>query len=172
MTPPTRSGRSCSWSPPPTTRPGRSSSPPSSRAQRWNRSTSRPRTPPGCPGRPRRARCRPSRPRPTSPPSPATCWSWSAPGGADEAALMAEGRDPLRYFRVEARDLVDQISAGVLDLDQRPVPEPVGRLLRAAHTLKGAARVVKHKEIADRAHAFEEILVPHRTGVGALAAEE
>ncbi|WP_328476532.1 response regulator [Actinoplanes sp. NBC_00393] len=85
---------------------------------------------------------------------------------------MPEGRDPLRYFRVEARDLVDQISAGVLDLDQRPGPEPVARLLRAAHTLKGAARVVKQKDIADRAHAFEEILVPHRVETGPLAADE
>ena len=75
---------------------------------------------------------------------------------------MAEGRDPLRYFRIEARELVDQISSGVLDLDQRPGPKPVAQLLRAAHTLKGAARVVKQKEIADHAHAFEEILVPHR----------
>ncbi|MEU4692897.1 response regulator [Actinoplanes sp. NPDC023714] len=81
-------------------------------------------------------------------------------------------KDPLRYFRLEARELVDQISAGVLDLDQRPGPEPVGRLLRAAHTLKGAARVVKQKEIADHAHAFEEILVPHRSGDAPLAAEE
>ncbi|MEU8239759.1 response regulator [Actinoplanes missouriensis] len=81
-------------------------------------------------------------------------------------------RDPLRYFRLEARELIDQISAGVLDLDQRPGPEPVGRLLRVAHTLKGAARVVKQKEIADRAHAFEEILVPHRADESPLAAEE
>ncbi len=85
---------------------------------------------------------------------------------------MAEGRDPLRYFRLEARELVDQISSGVLDLDQRPGPEPVARLLRVAHTLKGAARVVKQKEIADRAHAFEEVLVPHRAGEAPLAAEE
>ncbi|GAA1621159.1 hybrid sensor histidine kinase/response regulator [Actinoplanes couchii] len=86
---------------------------------------------------------------------------------------MAEGKDPLRYFRVEARELVDQISAGVLDLDQRPGPEPVAMLLRVAHTLKGAARVVKQKEIADHAHAFEEILVPHRgDDAGPLAAEE
>ena len=58
---------------------------------------------------------------------------------------MAEGRDPLRYFRIEARELVDQISAGVLDLDpgrSRP-PDLVARLLRFAHTLKGAARVVR-----------------------------
>ncbi|HWS38599.1 MAG TPA: response regulator [Actinoplanes sp.] len=86
---------------------------------------------------------------------------------------MAEAKDPLRYFRVEARELVDQISAGVLDLDQRPGPEPVAMLLRVAHTLKGAARVVKQKEIADHAHAFEEILVPHRgDAAGPLAAGE
>jgi two-component system chemotaxis sensor kinase CheA len=80
--------------------------------------------------------------------------------------------DPLRYFRVEARELVDQISAGVLDLDQQPGPDLVGKLLRYAHTLKGAARVVKQQEIADHAHAFEEVLVPHRAGPDALSAGE
>lgn len=80
--------------------------------------------------------------------------------------------DPLRYFRVEARELVDQISAGVLDLDQHPGTEPVARLLRFAHTLKGAARVVRQQEIADRAHAFEEVLVPHRSVDGPLPTDE
>lgn len=85
---------------------------------------------------------------------------------------MPENRDPLRYFRIEAQELVEQISSGVLDLDQRPGPEPVAKLLRVAHTLKGAARVVKQKEIADRAHEFEEILVPHRDDPAGLAADE
>jgi two-component system chemotaxis sensor kinase CheA len=80
--------------------------------------------------------------------------------------------DPLRYFRIEARELVDQISAAVLDLDQQPGPEIVARLLRFAHTLKGAARVVKQPAIADRAHEFEEVLVPHRDGKAALPAGE
>jgi two-component system chemotaxis sensor kinase CheA len=80
--------------------------------------------------------------------------------------------DPLRYFRIEARELVDQISAAVLDLDQQPGPDLVARLLRIAHTLKGAARVVKQIEIADRAHALEEVLVPHRTETAPLAADE
>jgi len=80
--------------------------------------------------------------------------------------------DPLRYFRVEARELIDQISAGVLDLDQHSGTEPVARLLRFAHTLKGAARVVKQQDIADRAHAFEEVLVPHRAGSGPLPGDE
>ena len=81
-------------------------------------------------------------------------------------------QDPLRYFRVEARELVDQISAGVLDLDQQPGPDLVARLLRFAHTLKGAARVVRQQEIADRAHAFEEVLVPHRSGGELVPAEQ
>jgi two-component system chemotaxis sensor kinase CheA len=85
---------------------------------------------------------------------------------------MAEGRDPLRYFRLEARELVDQIAAGVLDLDQQPGSDLVNRLLRFAHTLKGAARVVKQQDIADRAHEFEEVLVPHRGQGDALPADE
>jgi two-component system, chemotaxis family, sensor kinase CheA len=73
-------------------------------------------------------------------------------------------KDPLRYFRIEARELVDALSQGVLDLTQQGGAEPVARLLRAAHTLKGAARVVKQIEIADDAHALEEVLMPYRDG--------
>jgi two-component system, chemotaxis family, sensor kinase CheA len=80
--------------------------------------------------------------------------------------------DPLRYFRIEARELVDQISAGVLGLDQEPGPDQVARLLRFAHTLKGAARVVRQQEIADHAHAFEGVLVNHRTDDAPLPADE
>jgi two-component system chemotaxis sensor kinase CheA len=82
------------------------------------------------------------------------------------------GSDPLKYFRIEARELIDQISAGVLGLDQEHEPDLVARLLRFAHTLKGAARVVEQPEIADRAHAFEEVLVAHRTDDAPLPADE
>jgi two-component system, chemotaxis family, sensor kinase CheA len=85
---------------------------------------------------------------------------------------MGAARDPLRYFRIEARELVDQISAGVLDLEQQPGPDLVARLLRFAHTLKGAARVVRQQEIADRAHAFEDVLVVHREQREPLPADE
>jgi two-component system chemotaxis sensor kinase CheA len=71
--------------------------------------------------------------------------------------------DPYKYFRVEAREILDQLGKGMLDLEKGPPPpDLVQRLLRFAHTLKGAARVVKQKEIADQAHAIEDELAAVR----------
>ncbi|MGE0453560.1 MAG: response regulator [Vicinamibacteria bacterium] len=71
--------------------------------------------------------------------------------------------DPYKYFRVEARELLEQISKGVLELERgRPLADVVPRLLRLAHTLKGAARVVRQREIADLAHEIENELSPLR----------
>jgi two-component system chemotaxis sensor kinase CheA len=73
------------------------------------------------------------------------------------------GQDPYRYFLPEARDLVDQFAKGVLDLEKGGSGAgAVQRLLRLAHTLKGAARVVKQSDIANRAHAIEDALSPFR----------
>jgi two-component system, chemotaxis family, sensor kinase CheA len=81
-------------------------------------------------------------------------------------------RDPYRYFRIEARDLLDQMAKGVLELDQgTAAPELVALILRLAHTLKGAARVVKQPEIAECAHGIEDALAPFREGLGAVARE-
>ena len=74
-------------------------------------------------------------------------------------------KDPYQYFRVEARELLDGLTQGILQLEQgalAPSPEGVPRLLRLAHTLKGAARVVKQPGIAERAHMLEGILTTHR----------
>jgi two-component system chemotaxis sensor kinase CheA len=72
-------------------------------------------------------------------------------------------QDPYRYFRPEAREILDQFSRGVLDLEKGESGAPtVQRLLRLAHTLKGAARVVKQSEIANHAHAIEDALSPLR----------
>ena len=60
--------------------------------------------------------------------------------------------DPYKYFRPEARELLDQFAQGVLELEKGEASAAaVQRLLRLAHTLKGAARVVKQSEIAERA---------------------
>ena len=71
--------------------------------------------------------------------------------------------DPLKYFRVEAREILDQLQRGVLELERAQASsENVPRLLRLGHTLKGAARVVKQPLIANLAHRVEDVLVPLR----------
>jgi len=76
-------------------------------------------------------------------------------------------QDPYKYFRIEAKELLEQLGQGALELerDARNV-DTIARLLRYAHTLKGAARVVKCGEIAQHAHALEELLIQHRDAVG------
>ena len=72
-------------------------------------------------------------------------------------------KDPYRYFRIEARELVEQLSKGVLALEQDGRNEDqVSLLLRWAHTLKGAARVVRQAQIADLTHGMEALLTPLR----------
>ncbi|HEY1797503.1 MAG TPA: response regulator [Stellaceae bacterium] len=76
--------------------------------------------------------------------------------------------DPYKYFRLEARDLLDQSSAALLELEKGGGAAHVQRMLRIAHTLKGAARVVKQPEIADGAHAVEDALSPFRDDTDGL----
>jgi len=73
-------------------------------------------------------------------------------------------KNPYKYFRVEARELLDGLAQGILQLEKGDPagPEVVARLLRLAHTLKGAARVVKQPGIAELAHTVEGILTSHR----------
>src|SRR5436305_679523 len=79
-------------------------------------------------------------------------------------------QDPYRYFRVVARDLLDQFAKGILELEKNGISRALmQRLLRLAHTLKGAARVVKQLEIADRMHEIEDVLSVLRDTAGAVA---
>ena len=71
--------------------------------------------------------------------------------------------DPYRYFRIEAAEILEQLQKGLLELERgAPPAEVIAKLLRLAHTLKGAARVVKQKGIADLSHSVEDLLVPIR----------
>src|SRR5690349_17636053 len=76
-------------------------------------------------------------------------------------------RDPYQYFRIEAREILEGLGQGVLELEKPGRGQDlVGRLLRHAHTLKGAAWVVKQTAIADLAHAIEDALAPLRDAGG------
>jgi two-component system chemotaxis sensor kinase CheA len=81
--------------------------------------------------------------------------------------------DPFKYFRVEAREILEQLQRGLLELERAEgSAENVPRLLRLAHTLKGAARVVKQAEIAQLSHQLEDVLVPLREGPREATADE
>ncbi|HVY29129.1 MAG TPA: response regulator [Polyangiaceae bacterium] len=81
-------------------------------------------------------------------------------------------KDPLKYFRVEARDILEQLQSGLLELERGPrAPELVQKLLRLGHTLKGAARVVKQTSVADLAHRLEDLLLPLKGQQDELPAE-
>jgi len=82
-------------------------------------------------------------------------------------------KDPYKYFRVEARELLEGLTQGILQLEKGPpAPEVVALLLRLAHTLKGAARVVKQPGIAEQAHTIEGILTTHREAGQPLSKEQ
>jgi two-component system, chemotaxis family, sensor kinase CheA len=71
-------------------------------------------------------------------------------------------KDRFKYFRIEAREILDGLAKGLLDLERRADAELTARLLRLAHTLKGAARIVGHRELTDLAHQMEDVLAPLR----------
>src|SRR5579863_4102943 len=78
-------------------------------------------------------------------------------------------QDPYKYFRIEARELLEGLSQGILELEKGAAgKELVGKLLRLAHTLKGASRVVRQPGIGDLAHAIEDSLAPFREGEAAV----
>src|SRR2546426_1604421 len=72
-------------------------------------------------------------------------------------------KDRLQYFRPEAKELLEGLGGGMLELEKgQQIAEVLPELLRLAHTLKGAAGAVKLQGIAERAHRFEDALGPHR----------
>src|SRR5713101_21098 len=74
-------------------------------------------------------------------------------------------KDQYKYFRIEARELLEGLNQAVLELERGGSrKEVLGRLLRLAHTLKGASRVVKQPGIAECAHAIEDAFAPYRDG--------
>lgn len=73
-------------------------------------------------------------------------------------------KDLYRYFRIEAQELVESLHRGLLELEKAPEgqEELLPRLLRYAHTLKGASRVVRRPDIGDLSHQLEDVLSPYR----------
>lgn len=70
------------------------------------------------------------------------------------------GFSMLELFRLEAESQTGVLSAGILaieDLDKSP--ETIEAMMRAAHSLKGAARIVGLEPAVQVAHALEDVFV-------------
>lgn len=61
------------------------------------------------------------------------------------------------YFLIEAQDLLHSIEQNLLVLRQDRSPAKVHELMRAAHTLKGAAASVGFDSMKSIAHSFEDV---------------
>lgn len=75
-------------------------------------------------------------------------------------------------FRVEAENQTALLTKGVLELERGPAsPEQLEALMRAAHSFKGAARIVNLSPAVHVAHAMEDCFVAAQQGRLALQQE-
>ncbi len=82
-------------------------------------------------------------------------------------------KDPYKYFRIEARELLEGLQRGVAGLTGATAdPAHIPALLRLAHTLKGAARVVRLTAVSELAHRLEDVLAPSRESTLPVPAEQ
>ena len=77
------------------------------------------------------------------------------------------GFSMLELFRLEAESQTEVLSSGVLAIEElEKSPETIEAMMRAAHSLKGAARIVGLEPAVDVAHALEDVFVA--AGKGSL----
>lgn len=71
----------------------------------------------------------------------------------------------LELFRLEAESQTAALSAGVLAIEQRDAsPQTLESMMRAAHSLKGAARIVGLDPAVQVAHSLEDVFVAASKG--------
>ncbi|MEK7707251.1 MAG: Hpt domain-containing protein, partial [Verrucomicrobiota bacterium] len=71
----------------------------------------------------------------------------------------------LELFRVEAENQTAVLTSGLLELERGPAPpEQLEALMRAAHSLKGAARIINLTGAVHVAHAMEDCFVAAQHG--------
>jgi two-component system, chemotaxis family, sensor histidine kinase and response regulator WspE len=78
---------------------------------------------------------------------------------------FAAGLSLLELFRAEAEAQTTLLTNGLLELERHPgEPQTYDSLMRAAHSLKGAARIINLPEAVRLAHAFEDCFVAASRG--------
>jgi len=80
--------------------------------------------------------------------------------------------DPTDTFRQEARELLEQLEQGLLDLEQNPQnAELVDSIFRALHTIKGSGSMFGFTDVAAFVHEFETAFDRVRKGLSPVTSE-
>ena len=73
--------------------------------------------------------------------------------------------DPTETFRQEARELLEQLEQGLLDLEQNPANDDlINSSFRALHTIKGSGAMFGFTAVASFVHEFETAFDQVRKG--------
>ena len=76
-------------------------------------------------------------------------------------------------FQEEVRSHGATLNQGLLDLESDPAnPRKIEPLMRAAHSIKGAARIVNIDDAVQLAHVMEDVFVAAQEGRIAIAAAD
>ncbi|MGL6076799.1 MAG: hybrid sensor histidine kinase/response regulator [Fimbriiglobus sp.] len=101
---------------------------------------------------------------PSSPPAPTVSMPMTR---AEQNASLLE------MFREEVKQLCDTLAEGLVTLEQDATdPRLIEPLMRAAHSIKGAARIVGVDRGVDLAHVMEDLLVAAQKGTTKLTSSD
>lgn len=78
----------------------------------------------------------------------------------------------LELFRIEAENCSRVLEAGLIELESNQSAEKIEPLMRAAHSIKGAARIVGLNKAVTLAHSMEDILSAAKKGEFRLSSSD
>ena len=83
---------------------------------------------------------------------------------SDDAAI-------LEVFQQEAREILENVEADIVQLEQSSSPETINSLFRGFHTLKGSSGIAGLHEVSSFTHHIETLLDSIRSGSLVLNAD-
>ncbi len=99
-----------------------------------------------------------SEPHPVVPTSPVI--SAPIPPKTELPVMSGDGSSMMDLFRLEAEAQVNILNNGLLIIENNPQsPQELEALMRAAHSIKGAARIVELDQVVQLAHVMEDCFV-------------
>ncbi|MCY7394314.1 MAG: Hpt domain-containing protein, partial [Leptolyngbyaceae cyanobacterium CAN_BIN12] len=78
----------------------------------------------------------------------------------------------LELFRQEVETQVSVLNQGLLNLESRPESVEIETLMRSAHSIKGAARIVSLDSVVKLAHSLEDCFIAIQNRLVTVGADQ